>query len=65
VIVLDHLSVTQRRALVLADNRIAANAGWDGELLKLEIAELDDIMAAMSAKRRTRIDNRAMELVTL
>jgi len=65
VIVLDHLSATQRRALVLADNRIAANAGWDEELLKLEIAELDDIMAAMSAKRRTRIDNRAMELVTL
>jgi hypothetical protein len=27
--------------------------------------KLDDIMAAMSAKRRTRIDNRAMELVTL
>jgi ParB-like chromosome segregation protein Spo0J len=65
VIVLDHLSATQRRALVLADNRIAANAGWDEELLKLEIAELDDIMAAMSAKRRTRIDNRAMQLATL
>ena len=42
VIVLDHLSATQRRALVLADNRIAANAGWDEELLKLEIAELDE-----------------------
>jgi DNA modification methylase len=42
VIVLDHLSATQRRALVLADNRIAANAGWDEELLKLEITELDE-----------------------
>lgn len=42
VIVLDHLSATQRRALVLAGNRIAANAGWDEELLKLEIAELNE-----------------------
>src|SRR3954471_16696945 len=29
VIVLSHLSPTQRRALMLADNRIAENAGWD------------------------------------
>jgi len=41
VIVLDHLSPTQRRALVLADNRIAANAGWDQEMLKVEVADLD------------------------
>src|ERR1039458_8770606 len=30
VIVLDHLTPTQRRALVLADNRLALSAGWDG-----------------------------------
>ncbi len=40
VIVLDHLSETQRRALVLADNKLALNAGWDEELLKVELAEL-------------------------
>ena len=34
VIVLDHLSEAQRRALVIADNRIAENAGWDDEMLR-------------------------------
>jgi len=34
VIVLDHLSEAQRRALVIADNRLALNAGWDEELLR-------------------------------
>ena len=29
VVILDHLTPTQRRALVIADNRIAENAGWD------------------------------------
>ena len=42
VVVLDHLSATQRRALVIADNRIAENAGWDDELLAIEFAELAD-----------------------
>jgi len=40
VIVLDHLTDTQRRALVLADNRLALNAGWDEELLRLELIDL-------------------------
>lgn len=40
VIVLDHLTPTQRRAYVLADNKLALNAGWDEEMLKLEIGEL-------------------------
>lgn len=43
VIVLGHLSETQRRALVIADNKIAANAGWDESLLKLELSDLQDI----------------------
>jgi len=43
VIVLDHLTPTQRRALVIADNRIAENAGWDEELLSLELAELQEL----------------------
>ncbi|MBF0563107.1 MAG: site-specific DNA-methyltransferase, partial [Alphaproteobacteria bacterium] len=41
-IVLTGLSETQRRALVLADNRIAINAGWDNDLLALELGDLQD-----------------------
>ena len=40
VIVLDHLSETQRRALVIADNRLALNAGWDEEMLRVELDAL-------------------------
>lgn len=39
---LSHLSEDQRRAYVIADNRIAANAGWNEELLKLEIELLEN-----------------------
>jgi DNA modification methylase len=42
VVVLDHLSPTQRRALVIADNRIAENAGWDEAMLRIELASLED-----------------------
>src|SRR5690606_41774703 len=41
-IVLSGLSETQRRALVLADNRIAVNAGGDEDLLALELADLQE-----------------------
>jgi DNA modification methylase len=40
VIVLDHLSEAQRRALVIADNRLALNAGWDEAMLRLELDAL-------------------------
>jgi hypothetical protein len=40
VIVLDHLDETQRRAYLLADNRLSELAGWDQELLALELKEL-------------------------
>jgi len=40
VIVLEHLSEAQRHALVLADNQLALNAGWDEELLRSELAAL-------------------------
>ena len=40
VIELDGLSETQCRALVIADNRLALNAGWDDEMLQTEIAAL-------------------------
>jgi len=42
VIELSHLTAIQKKAYILADNRIAANAGWDEELLKLELVELDE-----------------------
>lgn len=41
VIVLDHLSKSQQRALIIADNQLALNAGWDMELLKSEIEGLN------------------------
>lgn len=37
---LGHLSEAQRRALVIADNKIAENAGWDEELLRAELIAL-------------------------
>jgi DNA modification methylase len=48
VIVLADLSEVQRRQLVLADNRIALNAGWDVEMLKLELTELSLVGADLS-----------------
>lgn len=42
VIVLDHLSEAQRRALVIADNKLAENAGWDETMLRAELAALRD-----------------------
>ena len=38
---LDHLSEEQKRAFVIASNRLAELAGWDEELLALELGELD------------------------
>jgi DNA modification methylase len=37
---LSHLTDTQRRAYIIADNKLALNAGWDEELLGLELADL-------------------------
>ena len=37
---LSHLTPAQRRAYVLADNRLALSAGWDGDLLRVELADL-------------------------
>ena len=42
VIVLKHLSAVQRRALVIADNQLALNAGWDEEMLREQLAALKD-----------------------
>jgi DNA modification methylase len=40
---LSHLSAAERRAYVLADNKLALNAGWDGEILALELQALIDL----------------------
>jgi DNA modification methylase len=42
VIALDHLTAAQKRALVIADNKLALNAGWDDALLAIELAGLGD-----------------------
>ena len=43
VIELAHLSDNQRRALIIADNKLALNAEWDNELLALEMSELKSL----------------------
>ncbi len=40
---LGHLTDAQKRAYVIADNKLALNAGWDEEMLRLEIADLHDL----------------------
>jgi len=37
---LDHLTDAQKRAYVIADNKLALNAGWDDEMLRIELDEL-------------------------
>lgn len=44
VVRLDHLSGAEKRAYILADNKIALNAGWDSELLAIELGELTDLL---------------------
>jgi ParB-like chromosome segregation protein Spo0J len=36
-----HLTEAQRRAYVIADNRLALDAGWDNDLLRVELQDLD------------------------
>jgi hypothetical protein len=42
-LLLDHLSEAQKRAYILADNRLAELAGWDKEILAIELQNLLDI----------------------
>jgi DNA modification methylase len=60
VIELSHLTAAQRRAYVIADNASALQAGWDSELLALELGELRDLGFDMAL---TGFD--ALELGTL
>lgn len=60
VIELAGLSAAQKKALRLADNKIALNAGWDTEILKLELADLSmpeiDIDLALTGFSAGEID---------
>ena len=42
-ITLDYLTEAQKKAYIIADNQLALNAGWNEELLALEIEELNDL----------------------
>lgn len=39
----DHLTEAQKKAYILADNRMALDAGWDEEMLKIELSGLQDL----------------------
>lgn len=43
VIIADGWTDAQKRAYVIADNKLAMNAGWDDEMLRLEFAELEGL----------------------
>ena len=49
VIELAHLTETQKRAYILADNKLAEQAGWDRAMLALEAGELNDLGLDLTA----------------
>jgi len=49
VVRLDHLNADERRAYLLADNRLAIESGWDRELLALELKELEALDFSLPA----------------
>ncbi|ENC7540347.1 ParB N-terminal domain-containing protein, partial [Salmonella enterica subsp. enterica serovar Brandenburg] len=65
VIVLANLTDDQKRAYRLADNRLPMNAGWDVELLKLEVADLldADFDISLTGFNQTEIDELLTEVV--
>ena len=42
-VLVEHLTEAQKKAYILADNKLALNAGWDTEMLKIEIEELKEL----------------------
>ena len=40
---LSNLSEAQKKAYIIADNKLALNAGWDDEMLKVELSELKEL----------------------
>jgi DNA modification methylase len=69
VLVLDHLTAQQRRAYVIADNKLALNAGWDEDVLRAEVDALgadfdldllgfsdDELQALLNPPSRSEVD---------
>ena len=55
-------SEAKKRAYILADNKLALNAGWDPELLRLELADLRDMGQDLQRDRLRRgRDHRAVQ----
>lgn len=44
-LIIDYMTEAQKKAYVIADNRLAEDAGWDKDLLKLEMLDLKDAFA--------------------
>lgn len=47
-VLVDYLNEAQKKAYILADNRLAEDAGWDEELLRVEIESLEDMSFDLS-----------------
>ena len=60
---LAHLTETQKRAYIIADNKLALNAGWDEELLGIELAALreDDFDLGLLGFDETELGNLMVE----
>lgn len=54
---LGHLTETQKRAYVIADNKLALNAGWDEEMLRLELQSLEDFDAELTGFTQAELTN--------
>jgi len=52
-----HLTEQQKKAYVIADNKIAINASWDAEILKFELQDLDSDMLALTGFSDKEIAN--------
>jgi ParB-like chromosome segregation protein Spo0J len=63
VIVLGHLTEAQRQALLIADNQLALNAGWDEDLLRVELRHqsLKYEMRSLNRFSRTTLRRRQMD----
>jgi ParB-like chromosome segregation protein Spo0J len=46
IICLDHLTAVQKRAYLIADNKLAEQAGWSREVLAIELGELTELLPA-------------------
>ena len=62
----DHLTEAQKKAYIIADNRMAMDAGWDEELLRVEIeslqaADFDPLLTGFDEKELSRLLTTALK----